>query len=228
MNYRWANSRTVFNAYGPTETTVGAAFSLVYPGVLNPTISTPLPQVELYILTSQLHPTPVGVIGELYIGGPGVARGYLNQPELTKQRFIPNPFPSSNAPTLYKTSDLFKRWNDGRLEFVGRADEQIKLHGYRIELTEVEEVLKKHETIVQAAVALKEQGKTNSKLLVGYVTLKDKTVKPAEILEWMRSRLPAFKVPSLIVILDRLPIFPNGKINKRILPDPVAKYPYLF
>ncbi len=207
-------ARSVWNLYGPTETTV---WSTVWPvedlesGVL---IGRPIANTQVYILNSLLEPVPVGVTGELYIGGEGVTQGYLNRAELTEERFVANPFRGGR---LYRSGDLARHRPDGQIECLGRIDNQVKVRGYRIELGEIESVLMEREGVEQAAVGLHE-GQEGDQRLVAYVVLdpfEDPT--PTELRRHLRSRLPEYMIPHQYLELDELPLTPNGKIDRKAL-----------
>ncbi len=205
----------LFNHYGPTETTVGVTTYSI--DSQTPTLGTvpigrPLDNTQLYILDRHLKPVPMGVAGELYIGGGGVARGYLNRPELTIQRFINSPF---NPPErLYKTGDLVRYLPDGNLEFLGRLDNQVKIHGFRIELGEIEAALLEHSQISQAVVIAKEER------LIAYIVPKKLTSEESQWREFLQAKLPHYMIPSSYVQLKALPLTKNGKIARHKLPDP--------
>lgn len=230
----------LINDYGPTETTISAVqYCVTDPGYLNGLssvpIGRPITNITCYILDQQQQPLPIGVIGELYIGGAGLARGYLNQPELTLERFIPNPFQTTeerqdgkNA-RLYKTGDLVRYLPDGNIEYIGRNDCQVKIRGYRIELGEIESNLLNYPEIKQAVVLDKETSSHNSselptarninKYLVGYY-VSDKELNNDSILSYLSAHLPDYMVPSVLVYLERLPLTINGKLDRKALPDP--------
>lgn len=232
--------RNLINDYGPTETTISAIqYCVTDPGFLNGLssvpIGRPIANVTCYILDQQRQPLPIGVIGELYIGGAGIARGYLNQPELTLERFIPNPFQTvqerldGNNARLYKTGDLVRYLRDGNIEYIGRNDFQVKIRGYRIELGEVESNLLNYPEIKQAVVLAKENNSRNTsessilsngnKYLIGYY-VSDKELHNDSILSYLAAHLPDYMVPSVLVYLERLPLTINGKLDRKALPDP--------
>ena len=219
--YQEENIEKVYNLYGPSEDTTYSTFALVEKGATQePTIGRPIANTQTYILDENLQPMPVGVAGELYIGGDGLARGYLNQPELTAQRFIPNPFENSTNKSeksrVYKTGDLARYIEDGRIEYLGRIDNQVKLRGFRIELGEIEVALTSHPQVQQAVVMVREDI-SGSQLLVGYVVSEDKLLSRAELFSCLQDKLPLYMVPSAFVILEALPLTPNGKIDRKAL-----------
>ncbi len=215
------------NQYGPTETHVVTAHTLSGPPREWPTlppIGRPLPDSQIYLLDGSRRPAPVGVAGELHIGGAGLARGYLRRPGLTAERFIPNPFDRSPGARLYNTGDLARYLPDGTIEFLGRADHQVKIRGYRIELGEIEAALAGLEG-VEAAVVVAREDLPGQKQLVAYVTVEGDGVQgEAEVCATLRralqSRLPDYMVPSAFVLLDELPLSPNGKVDRKALPAP--------
>lgn len=213
---------TIINSYGPTETSVT---SLVNVTGLGTSIGRPIANTMVYVLDATLQPVPIGAVGELYIGGEGVARGYLNQADLTQERFIANPFQTaeekqaSRNARMYKTGDLVRYLPDGNLVYLGRNDFQVKLRGYRIELGEVETQLVAYPGIKQSVVLVKEQASTASKYLVGYY-VSDQELEESSLLSHLSQALPEYMVPSVLVHLDKLPLTINGKLDRRALPDP--------
>jgi hypothetical protein len=184
----------------------------------------PIANTSIYLLDRQMRPVPFGVPGELYVGGVGLARGYLQRPELTAERFIPNPFQQVAGSRLYKTGDLARYLPDGNIEFLGRADDQIKLRGYRIELGEVISVLRQHEEVDDAVVIVRED-EPGDKRLIAYVVPRNGTALTAgELRGFMRERLPEYMVPSTFESLVELPLLPNGKVNRRALPVPLQTF----
>jgi amino acid adenylation domain-containing protein len=212
-----------YNGYGPTEASIGAAFNEIDGTKFPPPIGHPKPNYQCYVLDKHLNPVPVGVVGELHIGGVGVTRGYLNQPELTAQRFIPDPFSHQPGARLYKTGDLVKRRPDGLITFIGRMDGQVKIHGLRIELGEIETALATHPAVAQAAVTVHEDH-IGAKQLVGYVRIDPghPDVVIGDVRQHLAQRLPAYMVPHHMVVLDSFPLSPNGKIDRKLLPPPDA------
>ncbi|ARU62801.1 hypothetical protein CBW65_18855 [Tumebacillus avium] len=208
-----------YNVYGPTENTVDALFCRVSHDHAEPTLGRPIPNVQAYILDPYLNPVPVGVPGELHIGGKSLARGYLNRPELTAEKFIPHPFPAEEGARLYKTGDLACFREDGTIDFLGRIDDQVKLNGFRIELSEIEAVTAQHPSVRDAVVLVRED-EPGLKRLVAYVTTDGRALTGRELKAYLRDLLPKYMVPSALVVLDALPLTVNGKLDKKALPAP--------
>ncbi|MFE5922361.1 amino acid adenylation domain-containing protein [Streptomyces sp. NPDC056468] len=214
---KWREGARVWNTYGPTEATVITTAVLLEEGITGedaaPAIGSPLPNVRTYVLDAYLRPVPVGVTGELYVAGDGLARGYVNRPDLTAERFLACPFDDDGR--MYRTGDLVRWTADGRLEFVGRVDEQVKIRGFRVELGEVEAVLVAHPQ-VERAVAQVRDGR-----LIGYVVGDTDTDTNTDALRtFAATRLPDYMVPSAVVVLDAFPLTVNGKIDRAALPAP--------
>jgi amino acid adenylation domain-containing protein len=240
---RWAaEGRRLCNAYGPTEVTVCATMTPWESTSPTLPIGRPIANAAIYLLDKRLQPVPVGVPGEVYIGGVGLARGYLGQPEMTAERFIPHPFaseqngPASPGARLYKTGDLARYLPDGNLEFLGRQDTQVKVRGYRIELQEIETRLAAHPA-VQAAVVMAWEGHSpqapseeqadekasahGEKRLVAYVVYRpEEALTSHQLYTFLQQELPAYMIPSLFIELEALPLTPSGKVDRRALPSP--------
>jgi len=210
------------NLYGPTEAAIDVTSWLCTPtlhaGIVP--IGHPITNIQIYILDGWLQPVPLGVSGEIYIGGIGVARGYLNLPELTEERFIRDPFSPNTEARLYKTGDLGRWLQDGNVEYLGRNDFQVKIRGFRIELGEIEALLAKSPGVRDAVVIARED-KTGDKRLMAYLVLKD-DFKPSisALRDFIKSKMPELMVPSVFVFLDALPLTPNGKVDRKALPEP--------
>ena len=216
----YENSKLI-NMYGITETTVHVTYQEIGWEQMQESasiIGTPIPTLSVYILDSNSQPFPIGVAGEIYVGGAGVARGYLNRPELSKERFISNHFSKDGEEKLYKTGDLARWLVDGNIEYLGRIDDQVKIRGYRIELGEIENILQQCEGVNQGVVLAREDHDGN-KRLVGYVVPADVFDKEA-IVSYLKKMLPEYMVPAIWVELDSLPLTSNGKTDRKALPDP--------
>jgi iturin family lipopeptide synthetase A len=224
MLKRFSQSAKVFNAYGPTENTVWATVNLYQDGDLANNIGEPINNTKVYVLDDQQRLAPVGVPGELHIGGAGLSIGYLNRPELTAARFIDNAYATNEDISkgylkLYNSGDIVRWLPDGRLEFIGRKDFQVKIRGYRIELGEIESVLSKHPDILQAVVVDKE--KEGHKYLVAYfISRSSATVESSVLKEYLASKLPNYMVPGAYVQLEAIPLTINGKVDRKKLPAP--------
>ncbi len=215
----------LLNAYGPTEATITISvydIPEVLSGPLVP-IGRPLPHRTLYVLDKEMQPTPIGVPGELHIGGACLARGYLNRPELTAEKFISDPFSSRPGARLYKTGDLVRYRPDGNLEFLGRLDHQVKIRGFRIELGEIEEVLRSHSNVTEAVVIRREDLPGLEQLVAYVVGKKAAEGMQKELRVFMLKSLPEYMIPSVFVFLDKIPLTPNRKIDRNALPHPESK-----
>ncbi|MEW6735519.1 MAG: MupA/Atu3671 family FMN-dependent luciferase-like monooxygenase, partial [Acidobacteriota bacterium] len=217
----------LFNMYGPTETTIWSAnhrldrIDEVVP------IGKPIANTEIYILNKYLEPQPIGVAGELYIGGDGLARGYLDRPELTSEKFIPNPFSDKPGTRLYKTGDLVRYLSDGNMEFLGRLDHQVKIRGYRIELGEIEALLAQHPSVRENIVIVREDLPGQARL-VAYLVAKPYTeIDVNELRSLLKEKLPEYMLPAAYVILNAIPLTSNGKVNRQALPAPDSLRPDL-
>jgi amino acid adenylation domain-containing protein/non-ribosomal peptide synthase protein (TIGR01720 family) len=232
---RWGQGRQFFNLYGPSEATVCATMAACRADGQRPPIGRPLPNKQIYLLDGHARPVPIGVPGEIHIGGL-LARGYLGRPDLTAERFVPNPFLETNDDNdtvdqpvvrrpssvvrLYKTGDLARYRPDGVLEFLGRIDLQVKLRGFRIELEEIEAVLLQHPNVHECAVVAWE-GEAGPKRLVAYIVpADDPEPTQAELRDFLHTRLPSYMLPTAFIPLYALPLNPNGKVDRRALPAP--------
>ncbi|HIP95963.1 MAG TPA: amino acid adenylation domain-containing protein, partial [Anaerolineae bacterium] len=234
---RWATGRRFFNAYGPTEATIGPTLGLIESvpeGVASVPIGCPVANTQVYLLDSHLQPVPIGVPGEVHIGGVGLARGYLNRPDLTAERFIPDPFtPLAGGGTggvgarLYKTGDLARYLPGGNIEFLRRIDHQVKVRGFRIELGEVEAVLEEDPGL-REVVVLAQEDEPGHKRLVAYVVPEGEAPpNVSELRSFLQEKLPEYMVPSAYVVLDALPLTPSGKVDRQALPAPDQTRPDL-
>jgi aspartate racemase len=211
----------LINGYGPTENTTFTTCCSITESKIGTSIpiGIPISNTQVYILDSNLQTVPVGVPGELHIGGAGLARGYLNRPNLTAEKFIPNPFSNDPDSHLYKTGDLVRYLPDGHIEYLGRIDNQVKLRGFRIELDEIEAVLSQHETVKEAVVLL--YNKEDNPRLIAYVTLAMPIDEVSEVMRtWLKTSLPEYMLPASFTVLDKFPLTPNGKIDRKALPAP--------
>ncbi len=222
----WARLRaltgtTVWNAYGPTECTIDTTVARVG-DFERPTVGRPIGNAQVYILDDQWNPVPVGVAGEVYIGGVGLARAYLNRPAATARQFVPDPFGGAPGGRLYRTGDRGRFRPDGTIEFLGRADNQVKIRGYRIEPAEVEAVLRTHPDLTAATVAVHDDGRPGGRRLVAYVVSEPAAAAPTSsaLRAHLRRTLPEHMVPSAFVRLGALPLTPNGKLDRQVLPAP--------
>ncbi|MEJ1932986.1 non-ribosomal peptide synthetase, partial [Nostoc sp. NIES-2111] len=220
---KYAPETLLINEYGPTETVVGCCIYQVpqahnYFGSIP--IGHPIANTQLYVLDQYLQLVPTGVAGELYIGGAGLARGYLNQPQLTAQKFIPCPFSDEPGARLYKTGDKVRFRVDGTLEFLGRLDDQVKLRGYRIELGEIESLLCLHPTVKEAVVMVREDV-TDDQRLVAYLVVKQQSdLSVSNLRSFLQEKLPEYMIPTAFIPLQTLPLTTNGKVDRRVLPAP--------
>jgi len=221
---RWAPGRQFCNGYGPTESTVAATVGVCDDAARPQMIGRPISNKRIYILDSFLSPVPTGVTGELYIGGAGIARGYLNAPDLTADRFVPDPFGAVPGARLYRTGDLARYAGDGAIEFRGRMDRQLSLRGLRMEAGEIEAALRLHPEVTSAVVVARETA--GRMQLVAYVALGDAHELNVRVLQsFLRTKLPEYMIPAVYVMLDRLPLAPSGKIDTRKLPMPEESRP---
>jgi thioester reductase-like protein len=221
----------LWNLYGPTESTIWSTIyqvtSTENQGISNTVpIGRPIANTQIYILDANLQPVPIGVIGDLYIGGDGVSRGYLNRPELTTERFITNPLDTSEI--IYRTGDLARYLPDGNIEFFGRSDQQVKVRGFRIETGEVEVALAAHPSVCQAVVVTWKERSSDASLVAYTVAASGvEEADPGQLREFLRQKLPDYMMPSIFINLESLPLTPNGKVDRRALPSPSKTRPDL-
>ncbi|MFZ0751680.1 MAG: amino acid adenylation domain-containing protein, partial [Pyrinomonadaceae bacterium] len=229
--YSQTNVSLVRNLYGPTEYTTYTTGEVVKRGSQRqPTIGRPLANTQVYILDKAMGFVPVGVVGELYIGGVGLARCYLNRPEMTADRFVPDALSGEAGARLYRTGDLAKYLESGEIEFLGRTDHQVKIRGYRIELGEIEEALGRHNGVREVVVVVRGEAGEDQRLVAYVVRAAESDEQELTVVELRRSlqeRLPEYMVPSIFVFLEQLPLTPNGKVNRRALPAPESFRPEL-
>nr|WP_081431391.1 non-ribosomal peptide synthetase [Moorena bouillonii] len=214
---------TIINGYGPTESTT---FTCYYPisRQLETTIESipigqPIANTQIYILDSHLQLVPIGVPGELHIGGAGLARGYLNRPDLQAQKFIPNPFSQEEGERLYKTGDKARYLSDGNIEFIGRIDNQVKIRGFRIELGEIEAVLGQHPAVGETVVVARKDQSDQKRLVAYIVSEQEQELTSSQLRQFLKQKLPDYMIPSAFAFLDKLPLTPNGKVDLRLLPE---------
>ncbi len=212
----------IINGYGPTEnTTFTCCFPMdaTTPLEMSVPIGRPISNTRVYILDTHMNPVPVGIVGELYAGGDGVARGYLASGDLTASKFLSDPFSQRENARMYRTGDLVRYRSDGNIEFVGRVDDQVKIRGFRIELGEIESVLSEHEAVKRGVVVARE-GAPGDKRVVAYIVVSEShRLTELDLRGWLSNRLPKYMIPSSFVFLDALPLTPNGKVDRRALPD---------
>jgi acyl-CoA synthetase (AMP-forming)/AMP-acid ligase II/acyl carrier protein len=212
------------NMYGITETTVHVTYRpITYEDVESgqgSVIGEPIPDLQLYVLDGNLEPVPIGVAGELYVGGAGLGRGYLNRPELTMERFIPDPFSQRPGARLYKTGDVARFLPNRDLEYLGRADQQVQIRGFRVELGEIESVLAENEAISQVVVVVREEQRADQRLVAYFVPAPDREVDIPELRTHLGARVPEYMIPQYFVELEAIPLTPNGKVDRRALPEP--------
>jgi amino acid adenylation domain-containing protein len=216
----------LIHAYGPTETTT---FATCHPvtraDTARPTLTLgrPIHRTSVWLLDERLEPVPPGVPGEMYLGGDGLARGYWRRPDLTAPRFVPHPFAAAPGERLYRTGDLARWLPDGTVDFLGRIDRQVKIRGFRVEPAEIESTLERHPGIGAAVVQPRDDGRGNKRLVAWIVPASPEMsggLAETELLAWCREHLPAFMVPGALVLMEALPLDPNGKVDRRVLPDP--------
>jgi amino acid adenylation domain-containing protein len=215
---RWSSGLRMTNAYGPTESTVCATMTSPLSGSSNPPIGSSIYDTRVYVLDSNLEPVPIGVAGELYISGAGLARGYLKRPALTAERFIADPYATERGARMYRTGDLARWREDGMLDFIGRADQQVKIHGFRIELGEIETALRSLPEIADAAVAIKEEPSFGKQLVAYLVSSNGVLPESVALRHKLKKRLPVHMLPAVFMPIEKLPRSPNGKIDRGALP----------
>ena len=221
---------TLYNFYGPTEADLVTAYTFsqkpdewpIYPPIGKAAVN-----VQVYLLDSNLQPLPIGVPGELYVSGDGLARGYLNRADLTNQKFLPNPFSKDSNSRLYKTGDLAQYLPDGNIEFLGRIDDLVKIRGFRVELGEVEAVLSKHPQINQAVAKVHGESVREKYLVAYFVPIVGETITVEQLRTFLTEQLPDYMIPSAFVEMESFPLTPNGKVNRRALPEPTTSRPEL-
>ena len=213
----------LINGYGPTEnTTFTCCHIMTYSSQVGSSvpIGRPIANTQIYILDDHLAPVPMGAAGELYIGGDGLARGYLNRPELTREKFIPNPFSKAAASRLYKSGDLARYRSDGVIEFLGRKDTQVKIRGFRIELGEIEAVIVSHPSVREAVAAVREEVPGDKRLVAYVVPASENVLDDGAVRNFLKTKLPDYMLPTIIVSLDGIPLTANGKVDRNALPIP--------
>jgi aspartate racemase len=215
----------LINGYGPTESTTFACchpMTLPEDAAYSVPIGRPIQNTQVYILDNRMHPVPIGATGELYIGGDGLARCYYGRPALTSQSFVPHPFSKEPGARLYRTGDRTRYLADGRIEFLGRLDSQVKVRGYRIELGEIETLLNQHPALSDAVVVVREDKADDKRLVAYFVTGQERKVTAVELRAYLQQSLPEYMVPAAFVALESLPLTANGKVNRKELPAPEA------
>jgi acyl carrier protein len=217
----------IINMYGPTETTVWSSVHLVDEIGHTIPIGRPISNTVIYIVDKYVQPVPIGVPGEIFIGGEGVARGYLNRPELTAEKFIFNPFGAEADSRLYRTGDLGRFRADGTIEFLGRIDHQVKIRGHRVELHEIELAFSQHPALREIVVVAREDTAGDQRLVAYVVATSNAKPTATELRRFAQDRLPEAMMPAVFVFLDELPLTPNGKVNRKALPAPEGQRPEL-
>jgi amino acid adenylation domain-containing protein len=212
----------LYNLYGPTEASIASTCWRCERGSILPTvpIGRPIANTQIYVLDQTGEPVPVGMPGEIYIGGVGLARGYLNSPELTAEQFLPHPFSQVPGARLYRTGDVGRYRPDGNLEFLGRADHQVKIRGFRVELGEIEAVLGQHPIVQEVAIRAWQDSAGQARLAAYVVPVPGQNPTPHDLRNFLKQKLPAYMVPAAMVFLDTMPLTANGKVNRRALPRP--------
>jgi len=221
----------LINMYGITETTVHVTYRPITAEDVQlrrgSVIGIPIPDLQVYVLDRNLQPVPMAVPGELYVGGAGLARGYLNRPELTSGRFVPNPFSNIPGERLYKSGDVVRYLPDQDLEYLGRTDHQVKIRGFRVELGEIEAMLGRHEAIREVVVMAREDVPGDQRLVAYLVPNEKQTPSVSVLRQYLKEKLPEYMVPNAFMILEKVPLTPNGKIDRKALPSPTGLRPEL-
>jgi non-ribosomal peptide synthetase component F len=217
---RWARGREFFNAYGPTEATIWSSASRCVKGNDKPSIGRPIFNTRIYLLDEDMKPVPVGVTGQLFISGIGLARGYLNLADTTAEKFIPDPFSEEPGRRMYKSGDLARYEPDGNIMFVGRADDQVKIRGFRIETGEIEAALKEFNEVSDAAVVVRKSANGDQTLAAYVVPAPNHQPDEGELRNFLKQRLPEYMLPAMFLTLEALPLMPSGKIDRKALPAP--------
>jgi amino acid adenylation domain-containing protein len=215
-----SRSHSAWNLYGPTETTIWSSIEKLKKDLSGVSIGRPIANTQIYIFDRHGEPVPIGVAGEIHIGGAGVARGYLNRPELTGDRFVPDPFSNGPGGRMYRTGDLGRWRSDGNIEYLGRNDFQVKIRGFRIELGEIEARLREHEGVREAVVLAREDTPRDKRLVAYYTAREQNSVGAQELRAHVATKLPEYMVPAAYLKLESLPLTPNGKLNRKALPAP--------
>jgi acyl-CoA synthetase (AMP-forming)/AMP-acid ligase II/acyl carrier protein len=216
--------------YGMTETTVHVTYHPIGEADHHQNsslIGSPIPNMQTYILDQRLQPVPIGIPGEIFVGGAGLARGYMNRPELTAEKFIPNPFSDDPGERLYRTGDLARYLPDGNIDFLGRIDDQVKIRGFRIELGEIEAVLQEHPAVRECVVLAREDVPGDKRLVAYIVASPQQSLSIGELMRFLKEKFPEYMVPSAFVTLEALPLNSNGKVDRRALPAPDKTRPEL-
>ncbi|HYW71641.1 MAG TPA: amino acid adenylation domain-containing protein, partial [Pyrinomonadaceae bacterium] len=224
---RFSPGRRFFNLYGPTEATIWSTATECVAGNGKPLIGKPIDNVTAYILDERMEPLPIGVAGELYVGGIGLARGYWGLPDLTAEKFVPHPFSTAAGARLYRTGDLARFRADGQIDFLGRLDHQVKLRGFRIELGEIEAVLKQHAAIQDALVIVREDNPDDRRIVAYFVPREQRPPTAGDLISFLRQKLPEHMMPQAFVAIEQVPLTPNGKVDRRRLMAPDTGRPDL-
>ncbi len=222
--YEETSVEKVYNLYGPTEDTTYSTYTLV-PRSGEVTIGRPLPNTQAYILDSSRRPVPIGIPGELYLAGAGLARGYFGRPDLTAERFFSNPFTEDVQARIYKTGDLARFLENGRIQYLGRTDTQVKLRGFRIELGEIESVLHKYALVSQSVVIVREDSRGDPSIFAYVTASAGRSIDLDNLRNFAKEKLPPYMIPSRFMQLSALPLTPNGKVNRKALPIPPEESP---